>query len=163
MSHLSSEQLQTLRTRLLQEQRELEARRDEAAANTEEESGELSSYDNHPGDLGTITSEKARDLAIDQSLETQLERVETALQRMDEGTYGLCEISGEPIPYERLEALPSATRTVEHAESPAIEERRPPEEEVMTRPPASEQERPDEGKFDDAGAWETLERYGNAE
>ena len=36
-----------------------------------------------------------------------------ALQRLEEGTYSLSEVSGHPIPLERLEALPWATTTVE--------------------------------------------------
>jgi DnaK suppressor protein len=45
-----------------------------------------------------------------------LEKVNHALERMDEGTYGTCEVSGRPIPLARLEALPYATTTVEMAD-----------------------------------------------
>jgi DnaK suppressor protein len=41
-----------------------------------------------------------------------LGQIERALQRMDEGTYGVSEITGKPIPYERLDALPWATTNV---------------------------------------------------
>src|SRR4051794_10676539 len=51
----------------------------------------------------------ARALVADQ--ERLLAQVEHALQRMDEGTYGLSEVSGRPIPLERLETLPWATTT----------------------------------------------------
>jgi DnaK suppressor protein len=40
----------------------------------------------------------------------------TALARVDEGTYGISEVSGKPIPDERLRAKPTATRTVEEQE-----------------------------------------------
>jgi DnaK suppressor protein len=53
----------------------------------------------------------ARALVADQ--ERLLAQVEHALQRMDEGTYGLSEVSGRPIPLERLETLPWATTTVD--------------------------------------------------
>ena len=42
----------------------------------------------------------------------QLERVKNALARIDSGTYGLSEVSGKPIPLDRLEAVPSATTLV---------------------------------------------------
>jgi RNA polymerase-binding transcription factor DksA len=42
----------------------------------------------------------------------QLERVKNALSRIDSGTYGLSEVSGKPIPLDRLEAVPSATTLV---------------------------------------------------
>lgn len=53
----------------------------------------------------------AKALAADQ--ERLLAQVERALQRMEEGTYGRSEVSGRPIPLERLEALPWATTTVD--------------------------------------------------
>jgi DnaK suppressor protein len=65
------------------------------------------------GEMGRDLTEEgtARALAADQ--ERLLAQVERALQRMDEGTYGLSEVSGRPIPLERLEALPWATTTVD--------------------------------------------------
>jgi DnaK suppressor protein len=49
-----------------------------------------------------------------------LARIERALQRIDEGTYGISEVSGKPIPIERLEAVPEATTLVdEQAPEPA--------------------------------------------
>jgi RNA polymerase-binding transcription factor DksA len=48
-----------------------------------------------------------------------LAQVERALERIEQGTYGLSEISGKAIPTERLEALPYATTLVsEHAPEP---------------------------------------------
>jgi len=41
-----------------------------------------------------------------------LERIDRALQKIEEGTYGLSEMSGEPIPRERLEAVPEALYTL---------------------------------------------------
>ncbi len=43
----------------------------------------------------------------------RLERVDRALEKIDNGTYGLSEVSGRPIPRERLEAAPEAVCTVE--------------------------------------------------
>jgi DnaK suppressor protein len=44
---------------------------------------------------------------------TELEQIEKALVRIEQGTYGLSEVSGKPIPIERLEALPYATTLVD--------------------------------------------------
>lgn len=45
-------------------------------------------------------------------LEARIDDVQAALDRMDEGTYGVCEECGQPIPWERLEAVPEARRCV---------------------------------------------------
>ena len=47
-------------------------------------------------------------------LEKQLVEVNAALERIEKGTYGICEISGEPIEKERLEAIPSARTCMKH-------------------------------------------------
>jgi RNA polymerase-binding transcription factor DksA len=52
--------------------------------------------------------------AILQQLEPQLNEVKSALARIEDGSYGICEISGEPIERERLEANPSARTSIKH-------------------------------------------------
>ena len=47
-------------------------------------------------------------------LDKQLVEVEAALERIQKGTYGICEISGEPIEKDRLEASPSARTCIKH-------------------------------------------------
>ena len=47
----------------------------------------------------------------------RLARVERALEKLDEGSYGLSDLSGEPIPYARLEILPDAIDTEEEHEA----------------------------------------------
>lgn len=49
-----------------------------------------------------------------QQLEKQLKEVNEALAKIDKGTYGICEISGDPIEKERLEANPAARTCVKH-------------------------------------------------
>ena len=71
------------------------------------------SYGNHMADDATNTYEQERQLALQRNLETVLAEVNQALHRMDEGTYGTCEVCGKEIPIERLEARPYATRCVE--------------------------------------------------
>ena len=69
---------------------------------------ELSSVDQHTGDLGTATFEREKADSIRISVEAQLADVEHALGRLDAGTYGTCEMCGKKIPNERLKARPAA-------------------------------------------------------
>jgi DnaK suppressor protein len=69
-----------------------------------------------PADLAESAIEDHDRIAMaDHNLEL-LEEVDHALTRMDAGTYGLSEASGEPIPYERLRAVPWARYSAEEAE-----------------------------------------------
>lgn len=77
---------------------------DEAAGSE----AELSHYDQHPADTGTETFEREKDLSILDGLEAELDELEAALERIDQGTYGIDEVTGEPIDPVRLEALPTA-------------------------------------------------------
>jgi len=71
--------------------------------------GELSDVDQHPADIGTETFEREKQASILEVTERQLQDVERAMGRLDDGTYGTCEACGRVIPIERLEARP-ATR-----------------------------------------------------
>ena len=77
------------------------------------QTAELSSYDQHPADLGSETFEREKDLSILESLEVELAEVEAALRRLDEGTYGIDEVTGERIDPERLDARPEARTNVD--------------------------------------------------
>jgi RNA polymerase-binding transcription factor DksA len=77
-----------------------------------EELGELSAYDQHPADQGSETFEREKDLSILEGLESELAEIEAALQRIDDGTYGIDENTGEPIDPARLEAIPTARTNV---------------------------------------------------
>jgi RNA polymerase-binding transcription factor DksA len=54
-------------------------------------------------------------VSAQEHLLAMLEEVRRAQQRLHEGTYGVCEVCGEPIPDGRLEARPWATRCVAHS------------------------------------------------
>jgi RNA polymerase-binding protein DksA len=54
--------------------------------------------------------------ALDNSIRTELEQIQVTLQRLDDGTYGVCDGCGKPIPIQRLAALPHANRCVACAE-----------------------------------------------
>jgi RNA polymerase-binding transcription factor DksA len=100
------------RARLDDERRRLEEVRDSVDSVSDESEreslSELSSSDQHPGDIGSETFEREKDLSILEQVEAELADVAHALERLDQGTYGICEACGQPIGDERLEALPAA-------------------------------------------------------
>ena len=69
---------------------------------------ELSGYDQHQADVGSETFEREKDLSILERVEGELDDVEHALRRLEEGTYGTCEACGRPIGDARLEVQPAA-------------------------------------------------------
>jgi RNA polymerase-binding transcription factor DksA len=77
------------------------------------EGTELSGYDQHPADNATETFEREKDLSILEQLEEELAELEAALARIDAGTYGVDEVTGEAIDPERLEAVPTARTNVD--------------------------------------------------
>jgi RNA polymerase-binding transcription factor DksA len=83
------------------------------------QSGELTHYDQHPADQASETFEREKDLSILERLESELAEIEAALQRIDDGTYGLDENTGEPIVPERLDAVPTARTNIDSQSSGA--------------------------------------------
>jgi RNA polymerase-binding transcription factor DksA len=59
--------------------------------------------------------EYAKELSIEQNTVDLLGKVEWALEKIDSGTYGSCEVCGKPIPLARLDALPYTTFCVDDA------------------------------------------------
>jgi RNA polymerase-binding transcription factor DksA len=80
-----------------------------------DETGELTGgSDNHLGDTATETFERELDEGLQEGAERQLEQVEAALRRIEDGSFGTCAVDGEPIPEERLRAVPWATLCIDH-------------------------------------------------
>ncbi|SNZ05970.1 RNA polymerase-binding transcription factor DksA [Terribacillus aidingensis] len=75
--------------------------------------GEMSTVANHPGDLGTELHDRETAQTLKESARERLRDIEDALDRIEEGTYGVSEKSGKPIPEERLQAEPTARLLVE--------------------------------------------------
>src|SRR3954464_14055434 len=96
---------------------ELEARRDEIRARVAElakapERGEAQGFGKRIGD-GTVEAiSRLTEIGVGTSLEAGLERTERALAKLDEGTYGLCDICGQPIAEKRLAAMPDVVTCV---------------------------------------------------
>ncbi|MFD1333980.1 TraR/DksA C4-type zinc finger protein [Oceanobacillus iheyensis] len=108
---LSKDKLNYFKEKLQQMKEELEDKR-----NINSNSDELADYDNHPADMGTEQFEQQRDAGLNLMRENQLKEIEDALQKIEDGTYGISEKSGEPIPEERLEVMPTARLLVSEEE-----------------------------------------------
>lgn len=70
-------------------------------------------YSQHQADEGTDDFGRTINLEISNRESIVLRQVERALEKIEEGTYGLCDITGKDIPVKRLEAIPYATMTVD--------------------------------------------------
>jgi RNA polymerase-binding transcription factor DksA len=81
-----------------------------------DDSSELADYDQHPADSASDTFEREKDLSILEQLEAELAELQAALERIDNGTYGIDEVTGDPIDPERLEAFPTARTNVDQRE-----------------------------------------------
>ncbi|NLO04606.1 MAG: hypothetical protein GX131_02130 [candidate division WS1 bacterium] len=66
-------------------------------------------FDEPGGDAATETVERAQSMAVGASLREQLEEVLAALEKIENGTYGICDACGKPITKKRLSVLPWAT------------------------------------------------------
>ncbi|RHW37699.1 molecular chaperone DnaK [Lysinibacillus yapensis] len=95
---------------------------------------ELSTIDNHPADLATELYEREKDMALKVHDNDELTKINAALDKIKNGTYGVCEVCQKDIPYERLEALPYTAFCIEHTDAQSIPKGRPVEEQVILPP-----------------------------
>jgi RNA polymerase-binding transcription factor DksA len=77
------------------------------------EGSEASAFGMHTGDAGSDAYDRDFALSLLSQERDSLFEIDAALKKIDEGNYGLCEMSGRPIPHARLEALPFARYTIE--------------------------------------------------
>lgn len=134
---LTNEQINHLKQLLLDDQKELddqlEGNKDGSLEGRSHRAtvGELSLYDNHPADMGTELYDREKDFALEEHADSELNKVNIALQAMEDGTYGKCKECGTEIPYERLEVIPSTLFCVEHSTAQGRPTDRPVEEDVL--------------------------------
>lgn len=77
---------------------------------------EATGYSQHQADQGTDDFDRTISLEVTSREYSILRQIERALEKIDENTYGICDITGEEIPRARLEAVPYATMTVKAQE-----------------------------------------------
>lgn len=73
-------------------------------------------YSQHQADQGTDDFDRTISLEVSSREYHILRQIERALEKIDDNTYGICDITGEEIPIARLEAVPYATMTVKAQE-----------------------------------------------
>ncbi len=111
---LDQEFIEQQKRRLLELKSELERVRGGLQEDEQFRAEEEEDFTQHDsGDMSQSLFTREVDATVERQVERRLENVERALQKIEEGTYGLSDDSGEPIPRGRLEAVPEATRTVE--------------------------------------------------
>jgi RNA polymerase-binding transcription factor DksA len=97
---------------------QLEAERDSLQHQLEElqTAGDKSlSFDENFADSGQVAAEQGESRLLAASLSDQLQEVQRALNKFDDGTYGRCETCGEEIAEPRLEAMPATRYCINHA------------------------------------------------
>ncbi|QVY60812.1 TraR/DksA C4-type zinc finger protein [Cytobacillus gottheilii] len=134
---LTNTQLDQLKSTLLEEKQSLENQLQDnkdgslEGVNARETVGELSLYDNHPADMGSELYEREKDFALEEHHDSQVNKINVALQAIENGTYGKCKECGTEIPFERLEVVPYTLYCKEHSPEQSIKGDRPVEEEVL--------------------------------
>lgn len=106
--YMSPGQIDFFRARLVEMQRELLEK-----ANLTSEHLREHEIEPDPTDQATIDEEYALELRARDRERKLLKKIDEALRRIDDGSYGFCEESGEPIGIPRLLARPTATLTIE--------------------------------------------------
>lgn len=92
----------------------------EMASTLKDSSGENSAYSFHMADVGTDNMEREKAFFFATREGKFLNHIEEALERIENGSYGICDDCEKPIPEERLLAVPTATRCVPCKEKASV-------------------------------------------
>lgn len=119
-TRLSSAEIEHFKELLFQKRREIlesvsEIEGEALRKSRLDASGDLSSMPIHMADLGTDNFEQEFSLELMDSERKLLTEINDALDRIENGTYGICEGTGKPISKARLEAQPWARYSIEYA------------------------------------------------
>jgi len=121
VAKLTTQEIGELRTRLESERGELADQlttiEDQAFAATQSDiSGDVG-VDDESADAGTATFEREKELSIEQNVRDLIQKIDRALKRIDDGTYGVCERCGKPIEKARIKALPYVDLCIKDAQA----------------------------------------------
>ncbi len=108
------EKLITEKTKVLEEMDELQ--QSNLKQSISDAAGENSRYSYHLGDVASLSYGREFSMGLAERQQKYLEQIDEALQRIEEGTYGICKVTGEPIAIERLEEVPVAKYSVKGKE-----------------------------------------------
>lgn len=110
MSDAASHESNDVRAALEEERELLQAKVHELDAKEDD-----LAYDGNFADSGQVAAELGENKVLYDQLRRDLDDIEKALQRMDEGTYGTCEVCGAEIGEARLEVMPATRYCIDHA------------------------------------------------
>ena len=118
---LTKKELGDLRIRLEEERTQLDTQltsivEDSFAIAQSELAGDVG-LDDESTDAGTATSEREKDLSIENNVRDLLQKIDRALKRMDDGSYGVCDICGKNIEKARVKALPYVDLCIKDAQA----------------------------------------------
>jgi YteA family regulatory protein len=169
---MDKEKQNDLKNRLLEEKNRLETKLNNTSdfqlnQTMSESISELSVYDNHPADIASETFEREKDLALFNSNQEILQKIDEAIENINKGTYGFCESCGREIDAGRLEAIPYTTFCIQcerKEEKEYINRERPVEEDVL-EPPFGRTflDGTDVVGTDGEDVWQRVARYGTSE
>jgi YteA family regulatory protein len=122
------------KSRLLDKQRKLQQviarKKDQLMIPITESTDELSMYDQHPADVASELYEREKDAGLLEMMELELQKLNDALNRYENGQYGICSICGSPIEPERLERVLNTTQCIQCARKTRDNFTRPAEEDI---------------------------------
>lgn len=108
------DKLLTEKQRVLEEMDELQ--QSNLKQSISDSAGEISRYSYHLGDVASLSYGREFSMGLAERQQKYLEQVDEALQRIEDGTYGICKVTGELIDVERLEEVPVAKYSVKGKE-----------------------------------------------
>ena len=111
-SPFTAKELKTLKAQLQAHREDIRTQYEEISEGTfagdqTDMTGEVG-FDEEYADAGSATFEREKDLSLVNNLRDLLDKIDKAMAKIDEGTYGLCDRCGKPIEKARLKALPYA-------------------------------------------------------
>jgi DnaK suppressor protein len=121
VAKLTAQEIDELRTRLESERGELADQlttiEDQAFAATQSDMSGDVGVDDESADAGTATFEREKELSIEQNVRDLIQKIDRALKRIEDGTYGICEACGKPIEKARIKALPYVDLCIKDAQA----------------------------------------------
>lgn len=96
---------------------------DDSISNLNEaDDADYSSITHHMGDVGSDVEEEELNYQLKERTQKFIEEINDALERMEKGTYGICQATGKPISKDRLEAVPHTRYSIEAKKQGLIED-----------------------------------------
>lgn len=168
---MEKQQMEKFRDLLLNEKNRREYSLDEdkigLGASIKDDTSELSSYDNHPGDLASETFEAEKNFSFRNNDKHIIGEIDDAIKRIDNGNYGICERCNKEVDKERLEIIPYTRFCIEcekyNRDNQSSEEKGRPIEEQVISPPFGRSFKDnaidDSVEYDGEDAWQAVNVY----